>query len=306
MNKLQKKLKANFHISLWNVILTTLAVITFTVSIFVQIENNNSYSYNYYGSGYQAYVEPDRTLFYVLLAFSLIFFIACFVLWILGIVFATQINTMTDGENVLLIVFAVFPLWFINLIFAVMAKSKYWNHNATVSNNTINKDVAVKKEVKNKVASGNELQKKLNVNFHISLWNVILGTLGFVFMIMAIIVWSAAIVFWIIAVLLFIASFVLWIIGIVFAVKINTLTDGENVLLIVFAVFPMWFVNLIFAVMAKSKYWNHNVTASSGTNNRRVAAPVNAISKKEADLKSAFLNDIITSEEYERKRKNLK
>ena len=97
-----------------------------------------------------------------------------------------------------------------------------------------------------------------------------------------------------------IAWFVLWIIGIVNAVKINKLVNGEATALVIFSVITLIIAGFITAVMARNKFSENKVeeefvevkkekTTTSETQQLR-------------NLKQAFIDGVITSEEYETKK----
>ena len=70
------------------------------------------------------------------------------VLWIVGIIKAAKINTMTDGRNVSLVAFAVFTFVFIHLIMAYEAQkkeSRLLEDVKPIDEVTVSKDIRLKK-----------------------------------------------------------------------------------------------------------------------------------------------------------------
>ena len=99
-----------------------------------------------------------------------------------------------------------------------------------------------------------------------------------------------------------VAYFILWIVGIVNSIKINALTNGENVVLVLFSILTFRFVNLIVTVMARNKFATYSGPTISEAGGKVYGAKTSNNSE-EAKLKQAFVDGVITSKEYEAKLK---
>ena len=108
---------------------------------------------------------------------------------------------------------------------------------------------------------------------------------------------------------LWVPFFVLWVLGIINAVKINSITK-ESTLLIVFAVISLVIGHLIVAIIEQRKYQGEDLLYTNkfrDTYNH----PQNNNSNKQKDDRYAALDEaldsgIINSEEYKRKKADIK
>ena len=100
-----------------------------------------------------------------------------------------------------------------------------------------------------------------------------------------------------------IASFVLWIIGIVNAVKIDKLVNSKASMLVIFSIFTLVFVGFATAVWARNKFMDTEIIEEPA----KVVVPKQEATKsaKLSNLKQAFMDGIITANEYETKKANI-
>lgn len=90
-----------------------------------------------------------------------------------------------------------------------------------------------------------------------------------------------------------IALFVMWIVGIVNAVKIHGITR-DSTLLVIFSIITLIFAHIIVAIVTKKKLENSPVELSMAEAN-----------DKATKIKRAFVDGVISAEEYEKKMKEL-
>ena len=153
------------------------------------------------------------------------------------------------------------------------------------------------------------LQKRLKRQVRLAAWQMIIGILFIIGMIIVAVDMFNTIISFNgigdliddltgIIILLFIATWILlivllviWIMGIVNAVAINKLTNGESSVLIFFSIVTFTIVHLIVAVITKNKYESHEEQMINKESNVQLNK-----------LKMAFQNDVITSKEYEVKK----
>ena len=154
----------------------------------------------------------------------------------------------------------------------------------------------------------NELQEKLAKQVKITTTMLILGIFVFIMFIATMVAVTgsaevAGLIMYGISGIGGFVWFVFWIISIVNAVRINTLVNGEAVMLIAFSVFTFGFANLIIAVMTKNKLATFS---GSSTTRTKVYGSVQSNNSEEAKLKQAFVDGVISSKEYEAKKAKLK
>ena len=141
--ELQKRLKKQVTLAIWQMVLFMIVAATFFIVMLQLVDLMTTRTHDF--NGVQDAIG-EMLWKMILLAFvSVVVGIPSLVIWILGIVNAIAINTITK-ESGALVVFAILPFGFVHLIIAVIQKNKFSETTAEVV--TVKETAAVAQPVK--------------------------------------------------------------------------------------------------------------------------------------------------------------